>query len=196
MYSNFKRTLDIIFSFILIALFLPLFLIIIVTIKVESSGTFLFKQKRYAQNKKFFNIYKFRTMYSNAPKNTPTHMLENPEKYITKTGKFLRKYSLDELPQLFNIFFGDMSFIGPRPALWNQKDLIFLRDKSKANKVRPGLTGLAQVNGRDELSLEDKTRYDAKYSNKITFLGDFKIIILTIFKVILKKDIKEGDSNK
>ena len=152
----FKRLLDIILSGCAIVILSPLLLIIAVAIKIDDPGPVLFRQKRVGIHKTHFSIMKFRTMKMDTPKDTPTHLLENPEQYITKVGKFLRKSSLDELPQIFQIFTGEMSIIGPRPALWNQFDLIAERDKYGANDVRPGLTGWAQINGRDELPIEVK----------------------------------------
>lgn len=167
-------------------------LIILIVIKCESDGPVIFKQKRIAKGKKTFNILKFRTMRIETPKDTPTHLLENPDSYITKTGKFLRKYSLDELPQLYNIFIGQMSIIGPRPALWNQYDLIAERDKYGANDVRPGLTGWAQVNGRDELSIEEKAKLDGEYVSNISFLMDCRCFLKTIMTVIKHDGVVEG----
>ena len=148
LYMKIKRLIDIILSFIGLIILLPIFSIIAIAIKIDSKGPILFKQKRVGIHKSHFYILKFRTMRIDTPKDTPTHMLENPEQWITKVGKFLRKTSLDELPQIWNIFVGDMSIIGPRPALWNQYDLIAERDKYGANDIRPGLTGWAQINGR------------------------------------------------
>ena len=156
MYGVLKRFFDIILSLVAIIVFSWLLIIIAIAIVVEDKGNILFKQKRIGKNKKEFYVYKFRTMKVSTPKDVPTHLLDNPESYITKIGGFLRKTSLDELPQLFNILKGDMSIVGPRPALWNQFDLIDLRDKNGSNSVRPGLTGWAQVNGRDELPIDVK----------------------------------------
>ena len=170
----FKRLLDIILSGCAIVILSPLLLIIAVAIKIDDPGPVLFRQKRVGIHKTHFSIMKFRTMKMDTPKDTPTHLLENPEQYITKVGKFLRKSSLDELPQIFQIFTGKMSIIGPRPALWNQFDLIAERDKYGANDVRPGLTGWAQINGRDELPIEVKARFDGEYVEKLSFLFDCK----------------------
>lgn len=156
----FKRLLDIILSGCAIVILSPLLLVIAIAIKIDDPGPVLFRQKRVGIHKTHFSIMKFRTMKMDTPKDTPTHLLENPEQYITKVGKFLRKSSLDELPQIFQIFTGKMSIIGPRPALWNQFDLIAERDKYGANDVRPGLTGWAQINGRDELPIDVKARFD------------------------------------
>ncbi|MCD7904339.1 MAG: sugar transferase [Clostridiales bacterium] len=166
--------------------------IIALCIKAESKGNVFFKQDRVGKNKKIFKILKFRTMYSDTPKDVPTHLLNNPEAFITKTGGFLRKTSLDELPQLFNIIKGDMSLVGPRPALYNQYDLIAERDKYGANNIRPGLTGLAQIKGRDELPIEVKAAYDGEYVKKMCFLTDLKIIGRTFVSVIREEGIREG----
>ena len=155
-----KRVIDLFISIVGLVVLSPVFLILVVWIKLDSKGPVLFKQKRVGIHKTHFNILKFRTMRIDTPKDTPTHLLENPEQYITKAGKFLRKSSLDELPQIFNIIKGDMAIIGPRPALWNQYDLIAERDKYGANDVLPGLTGWAQINGRDELEIPVKAKLD------------------------------------
>src|SRR5690554_8187224 len=167
MFKLFKRLMDFFISLVGLIILLPFFIIIIVAIKLNSRGPILFKQKRVGKNKKHFNIYKFRTMRIDTPSDMPTHMLDNPDQWITKVGKFLRKTSLDELPQIFNIIKGDMSIVGPRPALWNQYDLIEERDKYGANDVPPGLTGWAQINGRDALEIEDKAVYDGYYTKNI-----------------------------
>lgn len=187
-----KRFFDLVFSFILLILLLPLFIVIMVLIKCTSKGQVIFTQKRIGADKKEFNIYKFRTMYTDAPKDTPTHLLENPEKYITPVGKILRKTSLDELPQLLNIIKGDMSFVGPRPALYSQYDLIELRDKYGVNKLKPGITGWAQVNGRDELEIPVKVQYDRYYFENRSLWLDLKIIVMTAYNVILGKGVVEG----
>ena len=183
LYRFIKRAGDFLASLIGIIILAPLFLILVLAVKINSKGPVLFRQKRIGADKKHFMILKFRTMRIDAPKNTPTHLLENPEKYITKTGRFLRRTSLDELPQIFNIIAGQMSIIGPRPALWNQYDLIRERDKYGANKIRPGLTGWAQINGRDELSVKEKAKFDGEYIKRIGFLFDCKCFFLTIYKV-------------
>lgn len=187
-----KRTFDIIISSTAIIILSPFWIIIAFIIKCESNGPVLFKQKRVGKNKKHFNIYKFRTMRIDTPKDTPTHMLKNANSYITKSGKFMRKTSIDELPQLINILKGEMSIIGPRPALWNQYDLIEERDKYNANSVRPGLTGWAQINGRDELSIPVKAKLDGEYIEKMSFLFEIRIFFKTIFNVIKKDGIIEG----
>lgn len=192
MYKGIKRFLDLILSLVAVVGLSWLLLIIAVAIKVEDGGNILFKQKRIGLNKKEFYIYKFRTMKTTTPKDVPTHLLENPESYITAVGKFLRKSSLDELPQLFNIIKGEMSIVGPRPALWNQFDLIAERDKYGANNVVPGLTGWAQVNGRDELPIPVKSKYDGEYVEKMSFLFDVYIIIRTVFSVFKADGVQEG----
>lgn len=187
-----KRFIDIILSFLGIIILSPLFLILIIAIRVDSPGPILFRQKRVGIHKKHFNILKFRTMRIDTPKDMPTHLLNNPEQYITKVGKFLRKTSLDELPQMINILRGDMSIIGPRPALWNQYDLIEERDKYGANDVMPGLTGWAQINGRDELEIPVKARLDGEYVQKISFAFDVKCFFGTITSVIKHDGVVEG----
>lgn len=188
----FKRILDFIIAIFGLVILSPLFLILCIWIKSDSKGPILFTQERVGKNKKLFNILKFRTMYVDTPKNMPTHMLKNPDQYITKSGKFLRKTSLDELPQIINILLGQMAIIGPRPALWNQEDLIQERDKYGANDVRPGLTGWAQINGRDELEIPVKARLDGEYVEKISFLFDIKCFFGTIISVAKHDGIVEG----
>lgn len=193
MYINkIKRLIDFILSFLAMILLSWLFLITIVAIKLTSKGPAFFFQRRIGKDKKAFNIIKFRTMKIDTPKNTPTHLLENPEKFITGIGKVLRKTSLDELPQLINIIKGDMSIVGPRPALWNQYDLIAERDKYGANNVRPGLTGWAQVNGRDEIPIEIKAKLDGDYIKRMRFSFDIKCMLKTIGCVIKHEGVKEG----
>lgn len=170
----------------------PLFLLLIIAIKIDSKGPVLFKQKRVGINKTHFNILKFRTMKIDTPKDTPTHLLDNPDQYITRVGKFLRKTSLDELPQIWNIFRGDMSIIGPRPALWNQYDLIAERDKYHANDVLPGLSGWAQINGRDELPIAITAKLDGEYVSKISFRMDVKCFFGTIINVLKSDGVVEG----
>lgn len=199
MYGFLKRFFDIVLSLVAIIVFSWLLIIIAVAIVVEDKGNILFKQKRIGKNKKEFYIYKFRTMKVSTPKDVPTHLLDNPESYITKIGGFLRKTSLDELPQLFNILKGDMSIVGPRPALWNQFDLIALRDENGSNSVRPGLTGWAQVNGRDELPIDVKAGFDGEYIKKMSIIFDIKIILMTVVSVFTSKGVREGrneSSNK
>lgn len=188
----FKRALDIIISLTLLILFCWLFLLIMVIIKFTTKGPIIFQQKRIGVNKKVFNIYKFRTMSIDTPKEIPTHLMNNPMQYITSVGRVLRKTSLDELPQLINILKGDMSLVGPRPALWNQVDLINERDKYGANDILPGLTGLAQISGRDELEIKLKALYDGKYKKNISFHFDCWILIKTVGSVLCRKGVKEG----
>jgi O-antigen biosynthesis protein WbqP len=192
MYMKIKRLIDIILSLIGLIVLSPIYLILIIAIKVDSRGPVLFKQKRVGINKTHFNILKFRTMRIDTPKDTPTHLLGNPDQYITKMGKFLRKTSLDELPQIWNIFVGQMSIIGPRPALWNQNDLIAERDKYGVNDVPPGLTGWAQINGRDELPIEVKAKLDGEYVEKISLLIDVKCFFGTIVSVVKSDGVVEG----
>lgn len=184
--------IDFALSVLAIVVLSPVFLILIVAIKLDSPGPIFFRQKRVGTNKKYFNILKFRTMRIDTPKDMPTHLLNNPEQYITKVGKFLRKTSLDELPQIFNIIVGEMAIIGPRPALWNQYDLIAERDKYGANNERPGLTGWAQINGRDELSIEVKAALDGEYIQKMGFAFDAKCFIGTITSVLKSDGVVEG----
>ncbi len=191
-----KRIFDFTSSLFAILLFWPLLFWISVIIKLTDFGPILFKQKRIGKDKKTFYIYKFRTMKVDTPKDTPTHLLENPEQYITTIGKFLRKTSLDELPQLFNILSGKMSVVGPRPALWNQDDLIAERDKYNANNIRPGLTGLAQISGRDELEIDIKAKIDGDYVLKKGFFFDLGIIFKTIFSVLRSDGVKEGKDDE
>lgn len=192
MYKIIKRILDFILALIGGILLLPIYLVLIIAIKIDSKGPILFKQKRVGKNKKHFNILKFRTMRIDTPKDKPTHLLENPEQYITKVGKFLRKTSLDELPQLWNILVGQMSIIGPRPALWNQYDLIEERDIYGANDIRPGLTGWAQINGRDELLIPVKAKFDGEYVQRMSFVFDCKCFIGTIFSIVKHEGVVEG----
>lgn len=195
-YFGIKRLIDVILSFLaIIILFIP-GIIIAICIKIESKGPVFFKQKRVGKNKKYFMIYKFRTMRTDTPKDMPTHMLNNPDLYITKVGRILRKTSLDELPQIINIIKGDMSIVGPRPALWNQDDLIAERDKYHANDIRPGLTGLAQISGRDELEIPVKAKLDGEYTKNISFWLDVKIFFKTIIKVFESDGVVEGKVEK
>ena len=187
-----KRLVDIILSGIGIVLLIIPDIIINIAILIQDGMPTHFSQRRYGINKTLFNMYKFRSMRNDAPHDVATHLLDDPEKYLTTVGRFIRKTSLDELPQVFNIFLGKMSIVGPRPALWNQDDLIELRDKYGANNVRPGLTGWAQVNGRDELSLEEKAKYDGEYAKNISFLFDVRIFFMTILVVLKKKGNIEG----
>lgn len=179
--SVFKRLIDVFLSLVGIIVLSPLLFVIAVFIKLNSRGPVIFKQKRVGKNKTYFNIYKFRTMRINAPNEMPTHLFSDSDKYITKVGKLLRRTGLDELPQMLNIFKGDMSLIGPRPALWNQFDLIAERDKYGANDVLPGLTGLAQISGKGRLSNKEKAWLDGKYAKKISFLFDCECFFGTIY---------------
>ena len=192
----FKRIIDWFLSLLaIIVLALPM-LIIAIAIKCDSKGPVLFKQKRIGIHKKTFNIFKFRTMRTDTPHDAPTHELSDPKKWITKVGGFLRKTSLDELPQIFNIFVGQMSIIGPRPALWNQDDLVAERDKYGANDVKPGLTGWAQINGRDELEIPVKAKLDGEYVQKMGFFFDCKCFFGTIFSVLKSDGVVEGGTGE
>ena len=195
-YMTLKRLLGFILALVACTVLIPVFLCIMGAIKIESKGPVFFKQKRVGLKKTHFNILKFRTMYIETPQDTPTHLLADPDVYITRVGKFLRKTSLDELPQLFNILKGEMSFVGPRPALWNQYDLIDERDKYKANDTLPGLTGWAQINGRDELPIEVKAKLDGEYVQRMGFLMDSHCFIATIFSVIKSDGVVEGGTGK
>ncbi|MDN6664500.1 MAG: sugar transferase [Tetragenococcus koreensis] len=193
MYKKYiKRILGFILSLLGIVVLSPILLLLCIAIKIDSKGPIIFKQKRVGKNKIYFNIYKFRTMKSETPKEMPTHLLNNPEVFITRVGKFLRKTSLDELPQLFNILKGDMAVIGPRPALWNQYDLIAERDKYGVNDIQPGLTGLAQISGRDELEIPIKAQLDGKYTGSVSFTMDAKCFIGTVLSIIKSDGVVEG----
>ena len=192
MYLKFKRLIDIILSLLGLVVLSPVFLILIIAIKIDSKGPVLFKQKRVGIHKSHFNILKFRTMKTDTPKDIPTHQLENPNQWITRVGKFMRKTSLDELPQIINILKGEMSIIGPRPALWNQYDLIAERDKYGANEVPVGLTGWAQINGRDAIDIKDKVRYDVEYVDKMGLKMDAKCFFGTIVNVLRGSGVVEG----
>ena len=195
-YLLLKRGVDIVLSGGAIVVLSPILGLLALAIKLDSPGPVLFKQKRVGKNKELFEIYKFRTMRTDTPKDMPTHMLKDPDQFITKTGKFLRKTSLDELPQIFNIFTGKMSVIGPRPALWNQDDLIAERDKYHANDVRPGLTGWAQINGRDELEIDVKAKFDGDYVNDMGLKMDIKCFLATIGSVLLGDGVVEGGTGE
>lgn len=193
MYRRFgKRALDLLLSGLGLVLLSPLFLIISIAIKAEDPGPVFFRQKRVGIHKSYFNIVKFRSMRQDTPHDMPTHLLNDPQRWITKTGRFLRKTSLDELPQIAQIFTGKMSIIGPRPALWNQYDLIAERDRYGANDITPGLTGWAQVNGRDELEIEEKARLDGEYARKLSFGLDVKIFWMTVKNVLHGSGVVEG----
>ncbi len=170
----------------------PFMAILMIIISIESPGGAFFTQRRVGKNKKLFTLYKFRTMRTDAPKNTPTHLLGDPDAYITKIGRFMRKFSLDELPQLINIIMQEMAIVGPRPALWNQYDLIEERDKYGANDIRPGLTGLAQIKGRDELPIDEKAKYDGAYTKNASFLFDIWVLFKTVTAVVKAQGVKEG----
>lgn len=196
----FKRLLDLILSGIGIIVLIPVWVVLAVVIKIDDPGPVFFRQKRIAKNKdgqiQFFQIFKYRSMKMRTPHDMPTHLLENPEQYITKVGRILRKNSLDELPQIFNIFLGQMSVIGPRPALWNQNDLYAEREKYGANDVTPGLTGWAQINGRDELEIDLKAKLDGEYVKKISFMFDVKCFVGTIISVFRSDGVVEGGTGK
>ena len=197
MYQKFgKRMIDILLSGCGIVVLAPVYLILAIAIKIDDPGPVLFRQKRVGIHKSHFQIMKFRTMKMDTPRDMPTHMLENPQQYITRVGKILRKTSLDELPQIFQIFTGDMSIIGPRPALWNQFDLIAERDKYGANDIRPGLTGWAQINGRDELPIDVKARFDGEYVQNLSFAFDCKCFFGTIASVLKSDGVVEGGTGQ
>lgn len=196
MYPIGKRILAIIISGSAIVILSPILLLIALAIKLDSRGPVLFKQKRVGKNKKHFMIYKFRSMYVDAPSDMPTHLLKDPTAMITKVGAFLRKTSLDELPQLFNIFKGEMAIVGPRPALWNQYDLIEERDKYRANDIRPGLTGWAQINGRDELEIDEKSKLDGYYVENMGLLLDIKCFFGTFISVAKSEGVVEGGTGQ
>ncbi len=194
MYSRFfKRFLDILCASLAIVIISPFMLVLAIWIKADSAGPVFFRQKRIGKGKSTFKILKFRTMYADTPRDVPTHQLQNADARITKAGHFLRRSSLDELPQLFNILAGQMSFVGPRPALWNQLDLIAQRDVYGANDVVPGLTGLAQVSGRDELPIAVKAKFDGEYAKRITLMGDIVILFRTFFGVLRADGVVEGE---
>jgi len=197
MYQKFgKRLLDLLLSALGIVVLSPVLLVLVVAIKLDSPGPVLFRQKRVGIHKTHFHILKFRTMRIDTPKDTPTHLLDNPQQWITRVGGFLRKTSLDELPQIFNIFAGQMSIIGPRPALWNQYDLIAERDKYGANDVLPGLTGWAQINGRDELPIDVKAGLDGEYVQRLSFAFDVKCFFGTIVSVLKHDGVVEGGTGE
>lgn len=191
-----KRFLDIVLSFGGLIVLSPVFVVIAAKIKMEDPGPVFFTQKRVGKNKRFFKLHKFRSMKMSTPHDVPTHQLENPEQYITKIGKFIRSHSLDELPQIWDIFIGNMSVIGPRPALWNQDLLIAERDKYGANDVKPGLTGWAQINGRDELEIEDKARLDGEYCKKISFKMDMKCFLGSLHVFGKDDSVVEGGTGE
>lgn len=192
----FKRLIDIVLSFLALVFLSWLYLILIIAVKIDDPGPAFFTQKRVGINKTYFKLHKFRSMKMSTPHDKPTHQLENPEQYITKVGKFLRKSSLDELPQIWDIFVGNMSIIGPRPALWNQDDLVAERDKYGANDVMPGLTGWAQINGRDELEIPVKAKLDGEYVENLSFRFDVKCFFLSIVSVFKSDGVVEGGTGE
>ena len=196
MYVAVKKIIDRFLAFIGLIVLSPLFLILIIAIKLDSPGSIFFRQKRVGIHKTHFEILKFRTMRTDTPKDMPTHMLKNPDQYITKVGRFLRKTSLDELPQIINILKGDMAIVGPRPALWNQYDLIEERDKYGANDILPGLTGWAQINGRDELEIPVKAKLDGDYVAKMSFGMDLRCILGTVVSVARQDGVVEGGTGE
>ncbi|MGU7901697.1 sugar transferase [Streptococcus suis] len=196
MYPVIKRILAVVISGTAIICLSPIFIFVALAIKLDSKGPVLFKQKRVGKNKSHFMIYKFRSMYVDAPSDMPTHLLKDPNAMITKVGGFLRKTSLDELPQLFNILKGEMAIVGPRPALWNQYDLIEERDKYGANDIRPGLTGWAQINGRDELEIDEKSKLDGYYVQHMSFGLDIKCFFGTFLSVAKSEGVVEGGTGK
>lgn len=195
-YSKLKRAVDLVLAGAGLVILLPVLLVISVAIKLDSPGPIFFRQKRVGIHKSHFMILKFRTMRKDAPGDMATHLLNNPEQYITPIGCFLRRTSLDELPQLINIIRGDMAIVGPRPALWNQFDLIAEREKYGANDIRPGLTGLAQINGRDELTIAEKARLDGEYVKKLGPIMDLKCFFGTFGSVLGAKGVREGGTGR
>lgn len=197
-----KRAIDKVLSFCGLVVLTPVYVAVALAIYIDDPGPVLFKQKRIGQNKEFFELHKFRSMKMSTPHDTPTHLLTNPKQYITKTGHFLRKYSLDELPQIWDIFAGNMSIIGPRPALWNQDDLIAERDKYGANDVKPGLTGWAQINGRDELEIVEKAKLDGDYVRILNeggwkaFIMDVRCFLGTVFAALRGDGVVEGGTGE
>ncbi|MBO4693924.1 MAG: sugar transferase [Clostridia bacterium] len=192
----FKRFLDAFISFFGLIILSPVFFALFVAIIIDDPGPVFFKQTRVGKDMKFFKVHKFRSMKMSTPHDMPTHMLQNPEQYITGVGKFLRKLSLDELPQIWDIFRGKMSIIGPRPALWNQADLVAEREKYGVNDLYPGLTGFAQINGRDELKISEKVSYDRKYKENISFWFDVKCFFGTIVSVLKSDGVVEGGTGE
>ena len=195
-YSCLKRLFDLLASFVLIVILSLPMLIIAIAIKCDSKGPVIFKQNRIGKNKKIFKIWKFRTMFTDTDPNAPTHLLKNAKSHITKVGGFLRRTSLDELPQIFNIFFGQMTFVGPRPALWNQDDLVAERDRYHANDVKPGVTGWAQINGRDAIEIPVKAKYDGIYTEKRSLWFDIKILFMTVGYVFKHEGVVEGGTGE
>lgn len=191
-----KRILDVIISFLGLVVLSPVFLVLVIAIQIDDPGPVLFTQKRVGQNKQYFKLHKFRSMKMSTPHDVPTHMLENPDQYITRVGKFIRAHSLDELPQIWDIFIGNMSVIGPRPALWNQDLLTAERDKYGANDVKPGLTGWAQINGRDELEIPDKAKLDGEYVQRMSFGFDCKCFFGSLHVVGKDDSVIEGGTGE
>lgn len=191
-----KRAIDIVLSFCGLVILSPIYLILCIAIYIDDPGPIFFAQKRVGRNKQYFRLHKFRSMKMSTPHDVPTHMLENPDQYITRVGRFLRKSSLDELPQIGDIFVGNMSIIGPRPALWNQDLLTAERDKYGANDIKPGLTGWAQINGRDELEIPVKAKLDGEYVEKESFLFDCRCFLGTIFSVLRSEGVVEGGTGE
>lgn len=191
-----KRVLDVILSFGGLVVLSPVYLALIIAIIIDDPGRILFTQKRVGKNKQYFKLHKFRSMKMSTPHDVPTHMLENPDQYITKVGKFIRAHSLDELPQIWDIFIGNMSVIGPRPALWNQDLLTAERDKYGANDVKPGLTGWAQINGRDELEIPDKAKLDGVYAEKLSFNFDCKCFFGSVHVFREDESVVEGGTGE
>jgi O-antigen biosynthesis protein WbqP len=196
MYPLLKGPMDRLLALFAIVVLSPLFVLLAIVIKLDSSGPVFFKQRRIGKDKTIFQLLKFRTMRVDTPSEVPTHMMTQASSYITKIGSLLRKTSLDELPQLFNVLQGTMSLVGPRPALWNQDDLIALREAQGVHRVKPGITGYAQVKGRDELPIPQKAQLDAYYVNHQSLWLDVKILILTVFAVVRTKGVAEGDHKK
>ena len=192
MYKLLKNVIDRMLALVGLIILSPVLLVLVIAIKFDSRGPVLFQQKRVGIHKSHFNILKFRTMRTDTPKDTPTHLLKDPQQYITKVGSFLRRTSLDELPQIINILKGDMAIVGPRPALWNQYDLIAERDKYGANDVLPGLTGWAQINGRDELPIDVKARLDGEYVRRMGLFMDLRCIFGTVLSVAKQEGVVEG----
>lgn len=192
MYPYIKRGADVVLSLLALCCLSPVYLIVALAVKLSSPGPVLFRQKRVGRGGRLFTIYKFRTMRTDTPRDTATHLLQDPSRYITRVGAFLRRSSLDELPQFFNVLKGDMSIVGPRPALYNQYDLIAAREKAGVNAVRPGITGLAQISGRDELPIPVKVRYDREYVENLSLNMDARCFFGTIISVLRAEGVREG----
>lgn len=192
MYPYIKRGADVILSLLALICLSPVYLIVALAVKISSPGPVLFRQQRVGRGGRLFTIYKFRTMRTDTPRDTATHLLQDPSRYITRVGAFLRRSSLDELPQFFNVLKGDMSIVGPRPALYNQYDLIAAREKAGVNAVRPGITGLAQISGRDELPIPVKVRYDREYVENLSLKMDARCFFGTIISVLRAEGVREG----